>query len=720
MTNNELKLDGDIDLRSDFSDSSFEDWKIFVEKELKGVPFEKKLIYKTYEGINLKPIYTKEDIIDLHYVKNLPGGDNYLRGTKTCGYTKNSWEISQEIPVADSDEFNLALKYDLSRGQNSIVFTLDKATLLGLDADYAKVVEVGNGGLSLSEVNSFSRALKDVDLCSFPFHMNCGFSALQLIMLFNAYLINEKYNKNRISGSVYADPLSWWIINGDLPIELNLAFDRLGIVTNWARENIPNIKTIGANGIPYHNAGANTIQELAFTLASAVEYVNQLLIRGYNIDDVCSRIRFSFGIGTFYFMEVAKLRAAKMLWSKIVESYGGNKESQKMYIHVRTSKFNQTVFDPFVNTLRTTTETFSAIIGGVDSITTNTFDEPFGNPNEFSRRLARNTQLILKEESHLDSLIDPAGGSYYIEKLTDEVAQASWKLFQNVQSMGGIVDALMKGFPQKEVEKTLIEKKSDVSKRKSIVVGTNSYANILEQKLEFGLAKLEKIFKERSEYLQKYRTSGCQEKNHLVLEKLEKLIDSSDSEIINLGTEAVQLGATLGELAKATRAKTSSSTNITPIYEIRISEQFEELRDQSLYFEKKIGSKPKVFLVTMGALSQYKTRADFAKGFFEVGGFEIIYPSGFGTIKEAVNSALLSNVKVVVICSTDETYPELVPEIVKGIKEKDPSILTLLAGYPKEQVESYKQIGIDDFIFLGADVVKILSSVMQKIGVKNA
>jgi methylmalonyl-CoA mutase len=710
---NEVKLEKELNIQNNFSPVSYEEWRQAVEKDLKGVPFEKKLVTKTYEEINLKPIYTKNDIKDLPQITSYPGYKNYLRGNTCSGYVNKGWKICQEIPYADAEEFNQALKYDLSRGQNCIYLLLDKATKLGLDADYAKVGEVGDGGLSISGFNSFSRTLKGIDLTKYPIYIECGFSSLQIITILNAYLKKEKINFKKIKGSVQADPLAYLITEGRLPVSVDFAFDKLAVVTKWAKKNLSYINTIGVSGLPYHNAGASAVQELAFVIASAVEYINQLLDRGLTINAIAQRICFTFGIGSFYFMEIAKLRAARILWSKIVESYGGNEESQVMSIHARTSLYNQTVFDPYVNLLRTTTEAFSAIVGGIDALTTNPFDEAIELPDEFSRRVARNTQIILNEESHLSSLIDPAGGSYYIEKLTDEVAKAAWSLFQQMQSKGGMLNALKEGFPQDEIAKVADKKKKDAAKRKSKIVGTNAYANIKEEKLQPALVDYKSIFKKRAEYLQKFRTSGSNESNEIVLEKLGELVDSVDSEIIEIGTDAILNGATLGEIAKATRAKTEESISVKLLNTIRISEMFEELRDASLSYEKKTGSKPKIFLVTMGSLSQYKARADFSKGFFEVGGFEVIYPKGFENTDAAVKAAIESKAKVVVICSTDDTYPALVPPIVKGIKGKDKNIKIVLAGYPKNQIEQHKQNGVDEFIFLGANSYEILKRILN-------
>ncbi|MBK7499771.1 MAG: acyl-CoA mutase large subunit family protein [Ignavibacteriales bacterium] len=519
-----------------------------------------------------------------------------------------------------------------------------------------------------------------------------------------------------IKGSITSDPYEYLLTKGDLPISLKQIFDEMKLATELMIKSNSPIKTIGASGLPFNNAGANAVQELAFTLATAAEYLNEMIERGLKADDVAKRIKFTFGIGSFYFMEIAKLRAARLLWSKILEAYIIKEENQKIFIHGKTSQFNQTYFDPFVNSLRTTTEAFSAIVGGVDSIQTNPYDESFNDSDDFSRRLARNTQIILKEESHLEQVIDPAGGSYFVEKLTDDIANAAWKLFQTIEEKGGMLKAIKSGFVQDEIAKVAETKKKDFAKRKSVLVGTNMYANPKEEMLEIKNKDLNAVYKKRVEYIQKYRVNGDNKKHNSILDKLQKIADTKSYELIDSAVDAFLEGASLGEVSKSIRASGEKGFSVNPLIQFRLSEMFEELRIASENFKKKTGSKPKVFLATMGPLKQFKGRADFSRAFFEVGGFEIIYPNGFATTDEALKSAIDSKAQAVVICSTDDTYPELVPAIVKGIKEKSKDVAVILAGYPKDQIEEHKKSGVDDFIYLGADAHLVLSTLLKKIG----
>jgi methylmalonyl-CoA mutase len=713
---NNFKLGDKPDLKKDFYIPSFEDWKLQVEKDLKGESFDKKLITKTYEGINLLPIYTSADIKDLPQTEIYPGHEHFLRSSNFSGYNGREWEIAQEYDQALPENLNEALIADLQSGLNSINIVLDNPTILGIDADQSEAGKVGNGGLSISGVRKMQVLFKGIDLTNHPINISCGFSALPITLLFKAYADETRTTLMNIRGSITSDPLEYLLTKGGLPISLEHIYNEIKLATDlMIRSNSP-LKTIGVSGLPYINSGASAIQELAFSLATAVEYLNKMIDRGLNINDVVKKIKFTFGIGSFYFMEIAKIRAARILWSKILETFGVSEKNRKIFIHGKTSQFNQSYFDPYVNMLRMTTEAFSAILGGVDSLHTSRFDEAFNLSDNFSRRIARNTQIILKEESHLDKVIDPAGGSYFVEKLTNDVAQAAWELFQRVDEKGGILESILSGYVQEEITKVADIKRKDFAMRKSVLVGTNMYANLKEEPLKIKKPDYESIYKKRVEYIQKYRVTGENLRHNSILNKLQKIADSKDYELVDYSVEAFLEGASLGEISKSVRASAEAGLRTTPLKQFRLSEVFEELRILSENYKKKTGRRPKIFLATMGSLKQYKGRADFSRSFFEVGGFDVIYPNGFTKTDDAVKSAADSKSEAVVICSTDDTYPEIVPPLVRGIKEKKKDVVVILAGYPKNQIEEHQKSGIDDFIYYGADVHQIISRLFKSIG----
>ncbi len=705
------KLSDKLDLKKDFPGTSYDEWKLAAEKDLKGLPFDKKLVTKTYEGIDLNPIYTKNDIENNPLTENFPGFDNFVRGSRADGHVKNNWYISQELPYATAEEFNEALKYDLERGQTSINIKPDKATLHSLDPDMAEADEVGLDGTSLSCISDIEKAFKNIDISKYHIFADAADNSLPFFSMFAAYL--KKHKIDKINGCILADPYTCLLRCGVPQYDIESAFDDMNKITRWCIGNNLDVKTIGVNGANYVNAGASAVQELAYVISTAIDYINKMLERGLKIDEIAPRFNLTFGISTFYFMEVAKLRAARVLWANVISAYGGEETSKQVSIHGKSSLYNQTRNDIYVNLLRTTTETFSAIAGGVNSLHASSFDESLGAPDEFSRRLARNTQIILKEESHLNSVIDPAGGSYYIESLTAAIAQKAWEIVQSLDKEGGMLEALKKSIPQNEIAKTAEDRKKDFAKRKNVIVGNNMYANVKEEKAGMKDRNAEDVHRMRSEHIKKIRVEGSTGKHAEILDILQKITNNSDK-TVELAIEAYTKGATIGEIGK-TLPRKDPDVSIETLNIHRASEIFEELRDLAYSYREKNGYLPKIFLATMGPVKQHKARADFSRGFFEVGGFDVVYTKGFDTPEEAAAEAEKTGAEISVICSTDDTYPELVPALMKSLKAVKKNMKVILAGYPKEQIDQHRKSGIYDFIYLGADVYALLKNLLTNL-----
>jgi methylmalonyl-CoA mutase len=696
----------------EFPPTPYEEWRRAVDKFLKGAPFEKRLVTRTYEDIDLQPMYRQEDIARLPHLDSLPGFAPYLRGTSPLGYVASSWDVAQELPYATPAAFNEALRADLVRGQNAVNLVLDRPTLAGVDADQAEADDVGRGGLSISSVADLARALDGVDLESTPIYIQASTSALTFTALLAALVRHQGKSLAKMRGAIGMDPLGQLARDGRLPRDLDGIYDVMAQLTAWAKANAPRVRTITVQGSPYHNGGASTTQELAFALATAVEYLRAMQARGLSIDDIAPRIRFSLSIGSNFFMEIARLRAARLLWAKIVQAFGGNEESQKMHLHARTSAWNQTVYDPHVNLLRATTEAFSSAVGGCDSLHISPFDELLRVPDEFSRRVARNTHIVLREESHITRTVDPAGGSWYVENLTDSVGRKTWAIFQEVEKQGGMAKALEAGWPQSQIADTAARRAANIARRKDIFVGTNMYPNLKETRIEPAPVDAWAVQAERAAALQPHRASADAGQKQAALEQL-----SRGGGVVEAAIQAALAGATLGEIAQAARAHAKAGPTINAVHAQRGAQAFEALRQAAETYVARTGQRPVVFLATMGPLTQHKARADFTTAFLGVGGFETIYPSGFNTPDEAADAALASGAKAVVICSTDPTYPDIVPPLVQKLKKAAPDLIVMLAGYPADQVEAFKAAGVDDFIHLNANCQALLSTLQKKMGV---
>lgn len=662
---------------------SFTEWEQAVEKSLKGKPFEK-LYSTTYENIIIKPIYTRRDIESLAHVEQYPGFPGYVRGTRPNGYIQEPWKVSQEISATSPQEWNEIVKHDLAKGQTEIHIVLDRL------------------GFPVISLDDMEIMFSDISLDQYSLRVDAGAQSLSFFALFAAYLQKRQMPFAAVHGTIGMDPIGTLAETGHLSFSLASLYDVMADAVQWAKNNMPHVKTIIVRGEPYHNGGANAIQELAFAFSTAVEYINACLDRGLMIDDIASRIQFSFAIGSNFFMEIAKLRAARLVWSNIVQAFGGSERAQKIAMHARTSYFTKTIYDPYVNMLRATAEAFAATVGGADSLHVSPFDEAIGPADEFSRRIARNTQLILLEEAHIANVIDPAGGSYYVEMLTAKVAEESWRLFQQIEGKGGIVKALQDGVVQAEVENVAKQRRDNVKKRKEKIVGTNFYANLAETPI------------------QKANESG---------EKPLSLLRIDEENVVQLQegfrekrwiATAVFMAArraTAREIEAALKGD-GTSLNVEPIPQWRLAEPFEQLRKAAEAYLEKYGYRPTVHLINIGNIPNYKARADFITGFFEAGGVAVSKSEGYHTAEEAVSGALEANGTHYIICGSDESYTDVVPAIAKALKQTNSNVKLYVAGKQAPDVEqSFAQAGVDGFLHIGSNCYETIVSFMKEMGV---
>jgi methylmalonyl-CoA mutase len=699
---------------SEFSAATYDQWRKAAESALKGAPFDKKLLTRTYEEITLQPLYWQQDIEGLAHLDSLPGFTPYVRGTAVLGHTGEPWAIAQELPYSTPSALNEALRADLARGQTAINVVLDPATRAGLDADAARAENVGRHGVSISSLEDLGKALDRIDLEETPIFIQAGAMGLPIAALLAALVRKQAKSTEKLSGCIGMDPLGTLAAEGTLPGSLERAYDEAARLTTWSVSHAPRLQTMSVAGHPYHDGGASATQELAFTLATGVEYLRALQTRGLAVDDVAPRLRFAFSLGGNVFMEVAKLRAARLLWAKIVKAFGGSSEAQKLSIHARTSAWNKTLYDPYVNMLRTTTEALAGVVGGCNSLHVSPYDEAARAPDEFSRHIARNTHIILREECNIPRSIDPAGGSWYVEWLTDAVAKQAWSLFQDIEKQGGMFAALSAGLPQKQVAAVAVKRGTNTAQRRDVFVGINMYANTKDRPLEPAAIDFQALARERAAELAAYQEAVDPDWRQAALDKLAK---AAPEGVMEAAIHAASGGATLGGLSATLGASDQPAPRIDALCIQRGAVPFERLRDAARSFAARTGSPPKAFLANLGPIPQHKARADFTRGFLEVGGFEVIGNNGFPDAMAAANAALESGAPVVVICSTDETYPDFVPPLTKRLKEAKSKTAILLAGYPADHVEAFQAAGVDDFIHLRANCYELLASLQKKLGV---
>ena len=599
-----------------FPPISTAEWKAKVEADLKGAPFDKKLVWRTNEGFNVQPMYRLEDIEDLATTNSLPGEYPYLRGTRT----DNDWLVRQEIIAETPAEANRIALDVLTKGVTSLGFKVQEPT--------AETVATLLNGIDTAKVEiNFSCCLK---------------KALPLAEALVAY-VKENGTDETFKGSIDFNPFK-------KPLRKGAAFaaDELVKMAGElldAVKDVRGLRVLAVDSDMLSNAGAYIYQELGYALACGADWMSLLTEAGRNASEVACRIKFNMGVSSNFFMELAKFRAARMLWAQIVAQYKPECEcAAKMKAHATTSRFNQTIYDAHVNLLRSQTESMSAALAGVDSITVTPFDAPFKTPDEFSERIARNQQHLLKEESHLDKVIDPAGGSYYVETLTMAIAKEAWKLFLDVEEKGGFLACCNDGEVQKAVRESAEKRHTDVAKRKEILLGTNQYPNVNEMAAD----KIVEL--QGSVPCTCNGGNGCENEGGLPTKRA-----SSDFEDLRLATEAA-------------------------------------------------AKRPKVFMLTIGNLAMRLARAQFSGNFFGCAGYEIIDNLGFNSVEEGVDAALEKGADIVVLCSSDDEYAEYAPAAFKYL---DGRAEFVVAGAPA-CMDDLKALGINDYVHVRCNVLETL------------
>ena len=553
-------------LFTEFTAPTAQEWLDKIQVDLKGADFNKKLVWRTNEGFNMQPFYRREDVLKLKTPDALPGEFPFVRGNKK---DNNEWYVRQDIKVTDAKEANAKALDVLKKGVDSLGFKF------GGDSVSAEFVETLLEGIECECVElNFS---------------TCQRRSLELAKILVAYFEKKGYDKEKIVGSIDWDPMHRIVMRGkDVTAVLAVAPEIVETLKDF-----PKFRCIAVNAGALNNAGAYIVQELGYALAWGNEYLNQLVEAGVEPTLAARKIKFNLGISENYFMEIAKFRAARLLWAEIVKQYEPKCDCAcKMCVNATTTSYNMTVFDSYVNLLRTQTEAMSAALAGVHSIVVNPFDAAYETPTDFSERIARNQQLLLKEESHFDKVVDPSAGSYFIEELTTSLADVAWKLFLKVEEEGGFLAAIKAGTVQDDINATNEKRHKDAAQRKEFILGTNQFPNFTE---------------------------------------------------LSEGKQPLTCGCCCGSDAEPT-FKAIKST--------RLAADFENLR---LTVEKS-GKTPVAFMLTIGNLAWRQARAQFSSNFLACAGYKVIDNLGFDTVEQGVDAALKAGADIVVLCSSDDEY----------------------------------------------------------------
>lgn len=682
---------------------SLPDWRREVLGALKGVPFEKRMVAATPEGIPLKALYTAEDVQGLDYLESLPGEAPFLRATTPLGHRIRPWQVAQELLAACPSDLAPALAEALPRGQDAAVLVLDEAGRAGRDPG---APGTGVGGTSLGDAADLA-PLVAVLPDGVPVHVRAGAAALPAAALVLAALEEAGRRSPSLGGSVVFDPLAELASAGRLPFPLGRAYDDLAALTLWAEAGAPSLATLAADAVPWHEAGASSADQLAVLLASAAATLRALEERSVPVEKAARRFVLRVAVGPSLYLEIAKLRAVRLVWFRLLSACGAGEAAASVSLHATGALRDLTAFDRHVNALRATTQAFAAIVGGADVLNVPPYDAPLGTPSEGARRLARNTQLVLREECRLGEVVDPCGGAWAVERLTADLAALAWSRFQEIEADGGLARALAGGRLRERVEASARERAAALATQRDRLVGTNAVPDPREPAPDPEVVDRAGLAARRAEELggrPARRSAGPSSASLAAVPNRDRLASL---------VEAARRGATLGELAAALHAGAKETT--APALDVsRAALAFEGLRRSVLSWRDASGRPATVFLALVGRPADLTARLDFTRSFLASGGFALEEGPPFESAAEAAEAAASSRAHACALVSSDERYPELVPPVAAALKRG--GTVVLLAGMPKEHVEALRAAGVQEFLHARADAPALLASLFRRIG----
>jgi methylmalonyl-CoA mutase len=702
-------LSPEFTLRDDFPPAGYDEWRALAEADLEGAAFEQKLVTHTYEGIDVQPVYTRRDRPGEGDPDGFPGLLPFVRGARPLGAVQTGWDLRQEHAHPDLDTTNQAILDDLRGGVTSLLLRLDFAARNGLDPDEAPAAELaGRDGLMVYHADDLDRALAGVHLDMIGVTLEAGAAFLPAAALLVALWRRRGVGPDQARGAFNADPLAVLARDGQLPVPAEAALALLADLAGWTAKNYPHVTAVRVGTAPYHHTGATAAQDLAFGMASAVEYLRAMTGAGLDVDTAARQILFSISVGTHHFLAIAKLRAGRRLWSRVVQACGGTPQAGAMRVHSRISKRVLTQRDPYVNLLRNAVGCFAAGLGGAEAITSVPFDAALGLPDALSRRIARNSVLVLQEEARLHRVIDPPGGSWYLDWLTDQVAERAWPLFQEIERQGGMLRALQSGWVAQQIDSSFAPRARNLARRKEGITGVSEFPDVGEAAVVRPAPDRDALLEAAAARVRRIRT-GSPALTALA-NPLGRPVPGTSAAI-----EAAEQGASIGLLACALGFHVEPAVQ-PPLTPHPFAEPFEELRDASDSWQSVHGRRPRVFLANLGPVSHHTARATYARNFFEAGGFEVAGNTSFKDADAAASAFRDSGATVAVICSSDKLYPELVPQVAPKLKAAGARTV-VLAGNPGGNEGAYRTAGVDRFIFIKCDVLATLREMLREEGV---
>ena len=708
-------------------DKSKIDWQRLAEKELRGKSVEE-LDWTTLEGIKVKPVYSEEDLNEIEHLGNLPGFEPYVRGVKATMYAGRPWTIRQYAGYSTAEESNAFYKRGLAAGQQGVSVAFDLATHRGYDSDHERVIgDVGKAGVAIDSVEDMKILFDGIPLNEISVSMTMNGAVIPVLANFIVAGEEQGHKKSDLSGTIQNDILKEFMVRNTYIYPPEPSMRIVADIIEYTSSEMPKFNSISISGYHMQEAGASVVQELAYTLADGKEYAKKAIEKGLDIDAFAGRLSFFFAIGMNFFMEAAKLRAARLLWHRIMTDLGAkNPRSKMLRTHCQTSGVSLQEQDPYNNVIRTAYEAMSAVLGGTQSLHTNALDEAMALPTDFSARIARNTQLILQEETGVSNVVDPLAGSYYVEKLTADLADAAWRLIEEVDEMGGMTKAVAAGMPKLRIEETAAKRQADIDRGDQVIVGVNKYRLTQEDELDIRdidndavraaqVKRLENIKKERDE-------KNCS----AALLNLEKAAEGGDN-LLAAAVEASRARATVGEISMAMekvfgrhRAEVKTLAGVYgAAYEG--DEDFIAIQHELEKFTKDEGRRPRMLVVKMGQDGHDRGAKVIATAFADIG-FDVDVGPLFQTPEEAAQDAIDNDVHVIGISSQAAGHKTLAPKLIEALKGRDAGDILVICGgvIPQQDYEFLYKKGVKAIFGPGTNIPAAASKILDLIRQTNA
>ncbi len=703
-------------------------WEELAAKELRGKPLDE-LTWVSPEGIPIKPLYTEADLEEIEHLGSFPGLEPFVRGPRATMYTNRPWTLRQYAGFSTAEESNAFYRQNLAAGQKGLSVAFDLATHRGFDSDHPRVVgDVGMAGVAIDSVEDMKILFDGIPLDQMSVSMTMNGAVLPVMAGYIVAAEEQGVAHEELSGTIQNDILKEFMVRNTYIYPPEPSMRIVADIIGYTAEHMPRFNSISISGYHMQEAGANAVQEVAFTLADGIEYVRAALATGQEIDAFAPRLSFFFCIGMNFFMEIAKLRAARVLWHELMSQFKPkNPASLMLRTHCQTSGVSLQEHDPYNNVVRTTIEAMAAVLGGTQSLHTNAFDEAIALPTPFSARIARNTQIIIAEESQMTRTVDPLGGSYYVESLTNSIVEAAREIIDEVEAMGGMTKAVVAGMPKQRIEEASARRQARVERGEDVIVGVNKY-KLEKDDSVFDVLAVDnsKVRDAQLKRLARIRSSRDEAATQAALDALTEAAKTGEGNLLDLSVEATRLRATVGEVSTALEKVWNRHTpkaRMTPgVYADahQEDEDFVRVRDEVKIFTELEGQPPSILVVKMGQDGHDRGAKVISNAFGDLG-FEVKMGQLFQTPVEAASQATEEAVNVVGVSTLAGGHKTLVPEMIEALKAAgNEDVIVVVGGViPQQDYQFLYDCGVHAIYGPGTNIPEAASDVLQLIPGKN-